>query len=856
MAQLNEAQQRVVNTLTNNILLLASAGTGKTNTLAHRVAHIIQSGAAKGEEILCMTFTNKACREMKDRILSMAGPAAKAVEVSTFHSFCYKVLQEESKLDDSLYFDMAIYDEVDCQELLATWLPAGMKDAVFFNLISHVKEYRSIWGYYSENTASDYETTIDRLFIEQRATMERFFEKLNPSDLAEFREKGYESLVGYEQSLAGVHGVDFTDLITLVHRLFQDETVRERWRSRYRYINVDEMQDTSDLEGTVMKYLWQGNHVLLCGDYFQTIYEWRGSNPERLLDEYKAEFSPDVIVFYENYRANKYLFDASFAVLERMFPRLIGDFYQEKPFAASKTPGEPIVVHKAPTEWKEGAYIFDTIQTLPKDAKIGILVRQNSQAQYLSALFERFNEHVAPEEQRQFMIIDEYKFFRRQEIKDVMAYFKLLLNPHDAVSAKRIIMRYVKGIGEARIQQIESEDVRTMGLRFTDFMDMQIFEKEPYDGLLQGLTAGKIVVYDVESTGTDTTRDEIIQIAAYKLNPDGSEGEIFERFIRPSKSVGDSAAVHGFTDEKLAEVGEDATTVLADFKEFSKGAVIVGHNVNYDISIFTNELARHNLGTPEFADVYDTLDIFRRFYPRLPNHKLGFLSEYFPIHHKPTHNAMDDIRATALLLLYAIEHNIRPTADQRRALISNFKNSFATMASQLATLRRKILTDKPSALLAYIMNDMGVLSYYAERKENDRVEYIRDLYRLMVDLEGQAKDLSGRACLQQMLEQAALTAGEPDQRLKNNDRIPIITVHQAKGSEFEYVFLAGLREGLFPSWLSLKEGKLSEEQRLFYVAITRAKERLFISYAMTDNRGRGVKPSEFLKYLPADVIRE
>ena len=105
--------------------------------------------------------------------------------------------------------------------------------------------------------------------------------------------------MGYEQSLAGVHGVDFTDLITLVHRLFQDETVRERWRSRYRYINVDEMQDTSDLEGTVMKYLWQGNHVLLCGDYFQTIYEWRGSNPERLLDEYKAEFSPDVIVFYE-----------------------------------------------------------------------------------------------------------------------------------------------------------------------------------------------------------------------------------------------------------------------------------------------------------------------------------------------------------------------------------------------------------------------------------------------------------------------------------------------------------------------------------------------------------------------------
>ena len=155
-----------------------------------------------------------------------------------------------------------------------------------------------------------------------------------------------------------------------------------------------------------------------------------------------------------------------------------------------------------------------------------------------------------------------------------------------------------------------------------------------------------------------------------------------------------------------------------------------------------------------------------------------------------------------------------------------------------------------------LFRSMGVLQYYQERKEPERVEYIRDLYRLMVDLEGQATDLTGRACLQQILEQAALTAGEPDQRLKNNDRIPIITVHQAKGSEFDYVFLAGLRDGLFPSFLSLKEGKLSEEQRLFYVAITRAKERLFISYSTTDSRGRDVKPSEFLKYLPADVIRE
>mgnify|MGYP000444220335 CR=1 FL=1 len=109
--------------------------------------------------------------------------------------------------------------------------------------------------------------------------------------------------------------------------------------------------------------------------------------------------------------------------------------------------------------------------------------------------------------------------------------------------------------------------------------------------------------------------------------------------------------------------------MLKDFLEFTKGAIIVGHNVSYDVNIFTSELHRHGLGNPQFGAVYDTLDMFRRFYPRLPNHKLGFLSEHFPINHKPTHNAMDDIRATGLLLLYILKENIVPSIDQRRALI-------------------------------------------------------------------------------------------------------------------------------------------------------------------------------------------
>lgn len=857
--QLNKPQQQVATNLDSNILLLASAGTGKTNTLAHRIAYILKTGAARPEDILCLTFTNKACREMKDRIMGMAGGEAKNVEVRTFHSFCYKLLQQESKANDELYVDMAIYDEVDCQELLEPLRPSAMKVANFAAIIAFVKEQRSLWHYYSDDAAADYKKTIDRLNRERKRDLQKFFgdgSYILKEDFQQFLLTGYETVAAYDRSLHQLHGVDFTDLITAVHRLFQDEVVRERWRSRYRFINVDEMQDTSDLEAAVMKMLWPGNRVLLCGDYFQTIYEWRGSNPTEFLKTYRDEFNPEVIVFYENYRANKYLFEASFTVLQNMFPQLIGEFYKERPYAASDDAGHPIILHQAAMPWKEGAYIFDTIRSLPKDANIGVLVRGNRQAQDFSSLFENLNMKLSVEKRREFMIIDEYKFFRRQEIKDIMAFFKLLLNPNDALSVKRIVKRYVQGIGERRLEELESEPVRTLGLRLTDFMDMQIFEREPYDILLKGLEAGQVIVYDVESTGTDTTRDEIIQIAAYRINPDGSEGEVFERFIRPTKSVGESANIHHFTDEYLAERGEPAEVVLKDFLKFTEGAIIVGHNVTYDVNIFTSELHRHNLGRPAFSAVYDTLDIFRRFYPRLANHKLEYLSQHFPIEHKPSHNALDDIRATAGLLLYVVKEKIAGATDQRRAMISRYKNYFAGIASRMTTLRRKSMTEKPTELLTYIMNDMGVVNYYKEHKEEQRVENIRDLYRILLELESNNTELGGRDCLQRILEEAALTAGEPDRRIKNSKRIPIITVHQAKGSEFDYVFLAGLTQGNFPNGYAEREGRLDEEKRLFYVAITRAKKQLYITYSAVNDYNKMNRPSMFLSYLPDTVIKD
>ena len=283
---INSEQQRVIDELDRNILLLASAGTGKTNTLAYRVAHIIESGRCEAHQILCMTFTNKAAQEMKSRIESLVGQPAKAVEISTFHSFCFYVLQQEGKRDESLYTDVTIFDEEDCKELYLPYKPRNMRDMNFASLISMVKEYRSVYEFYSESLIDDYKRTIQRLEQEQSKQIEKLFYNYNTlatDDLSDFWAHGHEWIARYDESLQSVHGVDFTDLICGVHRLFQNPDIRERWRSRYQYISVDEMQDTGSLEYKVMEMLWEGNHVLLCGDYFQTIYEWRGSDPFRLL---------------------------------------------------------------------------------------------------------------------------------------------------------------------------------------------------------------------------------------------------------------------------------------------------------------------------------------------------------------------------------------------------------------------------------------------------------------------------------------------------------------------------------------------------------------------------------------------
>ena len=870
---LNDIQQQVVQELDRNIVLLASAGTGKTNTLSYRVAHILETGRATGEQILCLTFTNKACREMKERMIKIVGQEAQAVKVSTFHSFCYTILQEEAKLQEDLFKEFLIFDEEDVEELLSECLPnivkayseeqGGMAPIIHAKtireVISAVKEHRSKYQYYSVSIQDDYARTIKRMQQEQSV-----WYSIMSEDTATFlEEKGLQVLMEYEWRLRSLNGLDFADLITRVHQIFQRPEVANRWRQRYSYIAVDEMQDTSELEYEVMNTMWKGNHILLCGDYFQTIYEWRGSNPITLIDRYRREYNPIELVFDTNYRSNQMLFKGAFSMLKDMFPQRVRELYRKEPKAIATQQGEPISIVEAEDAYDEAEYIFRSIQQLRTGEEmppVGILVRTNKQAVRLSEQFKRCNRHLPEKRQLKFILADELKFFRRLEIKDVLAFFKCLVNPWDSMSTKRIIRTFVKGVGDKRMEELESTAVRKTGLRITDFMSTNIFTREPYEQLEKGLVAKDIVVFDVETTGVNIMEDRIVQMAAIRIDEEGNTIDTFERFINPGVPVGDSELVHGFSDVYLQEVGGDALTVLEAFRQFADGSMIVGHNVQYDMGILEQECSRHGVAMPRVQAIYDTLDIYRRFYPNLPNHKLEFLSGYFPIEHQSTHNAMDDIIATGKLLVYAMKENILPTKAQRMAFINKYRYTFANIAASMDALRSKWTTIKPTEILTYIMKDMGLVEHYQKKVKEDltgqrRLASIRELYRIMKELEEEHPHYIGRDGVKEILEMSALHSGEGIFRRKGDSRIPIITVHQAKGSEFEYVFIASAHDGGFPFYFAVRDGKLEEEKRIFYVALTRAKKHLIITYAKVNGKGYWQQPSRFLSSIPEDFTK-
>ena len=847
----NKKQQQVIDELQSNILLNAGAGTGKTNVLSYRVANILNKKYAKPEEIVCLTFTNKACRELKKRIENQLDFAtAQKITIRTIHGFAYQVINSTAKDIATIFKEFIIFDDEDQKALVKQMFDKypkakNMDMQYIMDCIEQLKQERSVKQIYSEDIGQDYTKIYQQHLMFNRTFSQQESDKLKNF----FQLDGLKLLIEYELVLKQMNGLDYKDLIANAYRIFQDEKVLSVWREKYKYIMIDEMQDTSSFEYMMLEKLFYHNNIMLCGDEFQTIYEWRGSNPQKILAEFTKKYNPVVINFSENYRSTKLLLEMAYTTLINLFKEeTINHSYAKNMFARSSEYGYKIQYKQANSKMNEAWWIVENIKNIlplvESPAQIAILVRQNK---YLQELVECLNKCASSYNQRNpkqpinFIQIDNIKFFKRQEIKDVLAVMKYLVNPNDYFSLQRILVNLVPNIGARTIKQISSEEYLECGLRLSDFTNANFKREnyEPFADLIHAYHVKDIVVFDIEGTGTDVFSDNIIQLSAIKLRR-GKKVAAFNEFLKSDKPVGESEKVHHISDEYLKQKGKNPREVLLWFVDFIKDAIIIGHNIRgYDMDILNQNLVKHNLKAIDFTNInFDTLDLVRRFYPNLPKHKLEFLSEYFDFKVKSNHDSLADVYATGELLELLLENRIIPTAKKRSELLAKQKNKFVQAANIFKNLQEK-LNDKLSLqnLIAIIVKEFDLAKVYkadTTKEGSRRIEKIRDLYRLAND---ELTTQLGTNAIKELLQYASLSSTDFDALTNNRPKIPIITIHQAKGLEFQYEFLAGMNDDVFPSYFSTKGGCISEEEkRLFYVAITRAKKRLYLSSSGKESR--------------------
>jgi DNA helicase-2/ATP-dependent DNA helicase PcrA len=833
--ELNEQQRQAVLHLEGPLLVHAPVGTGKTTVLAHRAAHAIASGRDPAS-LLCLSFTNRAARQMRERIASLLGGKGNEIAVRTFHGFCTHVLRLEAD-NLGLHADFTICDEADARELLLdAWrqqtarasAPERLSD-VLARLAERLKGPQAIEDPDPEGLLL---CLAEELGLEDLSAIDG----LDPVRL----------VVEYNARLEASGALDFADLIARVNRLFVEREDRlAYWQELYPWAQVDEVQDTTAAEYGILARLGAvSRNLAFFGDLDQTIYEWRGSQPWRLLSEFERRFAPiQQIELTRNYRSSRLILEACVSLIrtcDRAVTRTIECF--------SGLDGKKVFLHGDASPDEEARWIARSIKQITtkygvERRHMAILVRTNQQAAELS--------QVLAAEKVEHFLVDRVPFFRQPEIKDALALVRSLLNPLDISSLQRILGRGTLGVPGEVLNQVRRLP-SSVGLKLIDLVDPLTHEDlDPFGLLLRRLEEGRVVLFDVETTGLDVTRDDVVELAAVRL---GTTGEIasFQSLLRTDRPLEEAARVHGITAEMLTRDGRPPGEVFAAFRRFVSGCVLVGHNVHYDLNIVRSQMRRLGLDWEEEPRAYDTLDMSRRLFS-LPRYTLTAVCQSLSLSAMPIHRAMDDVQATWQLLRRMIPPLLASRAARQRTA-GQFTTAFREVSEKLEHWRKLAECERPIILLNRVLDESGLLSHWEKQDQgNKRAARLHELATLFGQYDD--PDLAPREALLNLTHLAAL-GNEMDRYLESEDKVLVLTAHQAKGLEFDTVFIAGATDRQFPSPRSVREGRVAEEHRLFYVAMTRARSRLIISYPTQNGDGRTQEPSRFLAVLPTETFQQ
>ncbi len=456
LAQLNPEQREAALHVNGPLLILAGAGSGKTRVIVHRIAHLVEEGHARPGEVLAVTFTNKAAEEMRLRVERLLGGASHDVWLSTFHSLCARLLRREAP-HIGLTRDFVIYDGTDQLSAIKQAMrelqvdEALMQPRAALSIISHAKNRMETPETMAAHRGNPRDEIVARIFAR------------------------------YQASLAASGALDFDDLLLKSVVLLKETEAGKRYASKFRYVLVDEYQDTNRPQYLLIRHLAAAHqNICVVGDPDQSIYQWRGADLKNILD-FEQDFPNATVVRLErNYRSTQIILDAATSVISRNLLR------KDKRLWTERAGGDQIAYLRAGDEIEEADFIARTARMAlreDEDGRMAVLYRINAQSRVLEDALRR--EGVA------YRIVGSVRFYERKEIKDALAYLKLMLNADDDVSFRRIVNVPARGIGKSVMDALEHVPAGHETPLLGDLVQESSLWCRLERGLREGLFAGR-----------------------------------------------------------------------------------------------------------------------------------------------------------------------------------------------------------------------------------------------------------------------------------------------------------------------------------------------------------------------------
>ena len=871
-SSLDKYQIPVVEASQGYHLVLASPGCGKTHILAERIRYARERGV-KYEDMLCLTFTNRAAREMTNRIQKVVGGDFSELMVGNVHRFCSKFLFEQGRIPA----DSAIIDDEEAVSIIADYRNEdeegvtrdfnrykGYQTIIFFQHFIYQLEHQHPWKYYlhPESFTDDDREAVKHICASQKIEYDEqavvniyhhaqeYMDEANAPGLDGKTADRIRVLLWkmyyancYARYKEENHLFDFEDLLLYTYDIYRSDPTCKR----YPWIQVDEVQDLNGMQLAIIDLLTAEDNpmVMYLGDEQQAIFSFMGAKVETLT-LLKMRCKGNIHHLQRNHRSPKYLLDVFNDYAEKQL-KIDRELLPLSDNDTKATSGDLRIIHSSTIEAEHKDITTEALSLYEqnKEERTAVIVSANSDADRISeAMTEAGLTHFK---------VSGRDLFDTPDVKLLLAHLSVLSNEHNSIAWTRI-MKGVRAFPSHALARRFNWKLKQLALSPSDFL---LYPESCYTvEFLRAYNEEEIVVFDTETTGLNVFQDDIIEIAAIRIKGGEVVGEPLDLYIETDKPIlpmlGDKEnPMYAIYHEKMS-AGEllSPYDALQSFLAYVGISPILAHNANYDYNILDNNLQRYCKDTMQAHDIccFDSLKLIRLLAPSLHSYKLESLLETFHLAGVNSHQAIDDVKATVSLVRLCAEKAREKQAQQaafiRHPKVKPFANAlrcnYGECYREAVNRLYKLSTDHEPALV----NELSA-AYNAFRSDgliNDipRLDYILRYLRIDMLTDETVANALAPQLSQYVMDINTLKEADFCNSKSILERIYVTTVHKAKGLEFDNVIIFDAADGRYPNAYNKTKQQDEEDARKFYVAMSRAKRRLFIAYSLqrVDRHGR------------------